>query len=141
MSKFVYLYFFVLLPTLVFSQDRNNSGVLNIDTTVQVVNSHKEVLWSYHFVKYTVSINIYLKAFDGEVIATLTPTLLEDEKILLQTSCIIRSLEDKKIIQESSTELITTFNEEILLFPIGGRDNKPTIVIVLIVSNKIEDNR
>lgn len=138
MSKYLWI-FILLLPSFLYGEDKVTSGILRIDVTVKVVNVDSEELWSVDFVKYTISnrgISINLKGFDGDLTATLNPVVIDDEKLRLETSCIIISLENKTTILESEKELLASFDEVVLFFPIGGKDDEPTVIMELKISKQ-----
>lgn len=125
---------FLLLPALVFSEEQDVSGLIQIDVVVKVVSQNSEELWSVDLKKYTISnrsISINLKGFDGELIATMTPVLIDNNTVLLKAISSVRSLETDQIIKESRIELKTGFREKIILYPIGNIKNAPNVIMEL----------
>lgn len=136
MSKSIAL-ILCFLPALVFSREPEALGLLQIDVVVKVVSVELEELWSVDLTKYTISdrsISIYLKGFDGELTATLTPVLISKNSLLLKTSSIVKSLETNKIIKESSMQLVAEFGEKIIFYPIGNINNAPNVILELNIT-------
>ncbi len=134
MNKF-FLFFFVF-PALLFAQEQDVSGLLQVDVVVKVLSAKSEELWSLDLTKFTISeraINLNLKGFDGELSATMTPVVINNNLILLKTSSVVKSLESGKIIKVSEKELVTGFNEVIIFYPIGNLENIPNVIMELTI--------
>lgn len=136
MSK-AFVFILLFLPALLFSEEQKKSGVLQIDVIVKVVSPSSEELWSVDLRRYTVSgrsISVNLKGFDGELKATMTPIITDDDTIILIAKSQVKSVGDEKIINESEIELKTKFNEEIILYPIGNIKNVPNVILELNIT-------
>lgn len=132
MNKFLLL--LLVLPTYLFSGEQAANGLLQIDVVIKIVSSESEELWSLDLKKFTVSeraVSINLKGFDGELYATMTPIVLNNDLILLKTSSVVKSIEDGKIIKVSERDLVASFNESITFYPIGNLENIPNIIMEL----------
>ncbi|OQY40486.1 MAG: hypothetical protein B6229_01670 [Spirochaetaceae bacterium 4572_7] len=142
MSKniiFIYIFFSAVL----WGEDVLPSGILQVDIDVTVSTTESDDDWSVQLVKYTVSersISINLKGFDGELVATLTPTVIDNELLLLKTSSEIKSIDNGAVIMLNQKELISHFNEKILFFPIGSRDIDPIVVMELVITKFTGDS-
>ncbi|MGL1892658.1 MAG: hypothetical protein OCD02_13595 [Spirochaetaceae bacterium] len=133
MIKSFYLLLFIF-PSIIWAGDFDVSGLLQIDVKIKIVDSDANELWSVDLTKYTISnrsISISLNGYDGNLTATLNPIVMDKKNILLQTSCIVTSLETEDIIQSSSKEIVTSFNKDILFFPLGDTDVNPKVIMEL----------
>ena len=134
MSKFFWL--FLVFPAFLFAEEQDAGGLLQIDVVVKVVSAESEELWSLDLTKFTISeraINLNLKGFDGELSATMTPVVINNNLILLKTSSVVTSLETGQIIKVSEKELVAGFDEVIIFHPIGHLKNIPNVIIELII--------
>lgn len=134
MNRF-FLFLFVF-PSLLFAQEQDVSGLLQVDVVVKVISEKSEELWSLNLTKFTISeraVNLNLKGFDGELSATMTPVVINNNLILLKTSSTVKSLESGEIIQVSEKELVTGFDEIIIFYPIGKLHNIPNVIMELII--------
>lgn len=134
MNKF--FFFFLVFPALLFAGEQDVSGLLQVDVVVKVIDAKSKELWSLDLTKFTISeraINLNLKGFDGELSATMTPVVINNDLILLKTSSVVKSLESGKIIKVSEKELVAGFDESIIFYPIGNLENIPNVIVELII--------
>ncbi len=135
MNKFFII--FLVFPTVLFGQEKGIKGLLKVDVVVKVISEESEELWSFSTKKYTVSqrsVSINLKGFDGELIATLNPVVVNDDLLLLKTSSIVKNLDTGSIIKASEKDLLSGFNEEIVFYPIGNLENVPNVILILNIT-------
>lgn len=133
MNKSLTLILF-LIPMLLFSEEKKNLEVYQIDVVVKVLSMEYEELWSVNLKKYTISgrsISLNLKGFDGELKATMTPVSIDSQTLLLKATSSVKSLETNLIIKQSTIELTTGFDEKIILFPIGNIKDTPNVILEL----------
>lgn len=124
----------ILFPVHIFSQITSAGGVLQVDVTVKVISKEDTELWSVDLTKYTVSersIGLHLQGFDGDLFAEMTPVVLDSESLILQTSCVVKSLESGDVIVESDKELVAQFNNDIILYPVGAREESLEVVMIM----------
>jgi len=136
----ILIIFILLIPSTIFTQEKDSLGVIQIDVTVKVISAESVELWSEKLRKYTISnrsISLNLKGFDGELTAIMTPVLLDDENVHLTAKSVVKSLENNYIINESEIDLTIKLNEYIILYPIGNIENIPNVVIELKINNHI----
>lgn len=135
----IYTLLLLFIPVGLFSQVDIMGGLLQIDVTVKVLSADSEELWSVDVTKYTVSersIGLHLQGFDGDLYAEMTPIIIDTNSLLLQTACIVKSLESGNVIVESEKELLANFSDEIILYPIGNRENSPKVIMIMYINKQ-----
>ena len=131
------IYLFLFFSSILWGEEVSPYGILQVDVGITVSSDNSTNDWSTQITKYTVSersISINLKGFDGELIATLTPKVIDGELLLLKATCEIKNVDNGDIISITRKELISHFDEKILFFPIGNSGIDPIVVMELVIT-------